>query len=333
MVLLLRITVFYLAVGALVITVFRDNPVVLIAEIAARLPASLSLFYTVGGWSLPIVGVTMLFVPREDLVRRLSHAVLAIFLTTMFFLVFTMLKTTMPNIIPFWADPLMAGIDRAIHFGHDPWALTHMLQPWINAEWAGRIYFSAWAGPAMFLPVLLILIDGNTARVNRFIWLYAFAWIVLGNLLALAFLSVGPVYYDRLLGGDAFAGLTGALAGSGVTEGPMGVVQERLWSLYTTGAQDAGSGISAFPSVHIAMISVIALYVAERWRWLAPVSGLLVLTYLFLSVYLGWHYAIDGYVSLAAVSGAWVWLRRRERAGAGAIRKGTASAGAPVAAE
>ena len=46
-----------------------------------------------------------------------------------------------------WA--VMAEIDRALHFGQDPWVLTHMLQPWIDAGWAGQIYFNAWAAPAM----------------------------------------------------------------------------------------------------------------------------------------------------------------------------------------
>ena len=329
MVLLFRITMFYLAAGAAVIAVFRDNPVVLIAEIAAKLPASLSVFYTVGGWALPGLAAILLFVPRDDLVRRLSHALLAVFLTTAFFLIFTMLKTTMPHILPFWADPLMAEVDRALHFGHDPWVLTHMFQPWIDAGWAGQIYFNAWAAPAMFLPVMLILIDGDKARVNRFIWLYAFAWIVMGNIVALAFLSAGPVYYDRLIGAEEFTGLSAALASSGIASGPMGAIQDKLWDAYVTGAQHAGSGISAFPSVHIAMISVIALYIYERWRVLAPLSAFLVLSYLFLSVYLGWHYAVDGYFSLAAVAAAWVWLRKRAAAG----DRSPARAAMPVAAE
>jgi hypothetical protein len=34
----------------------------------------------------------------------------------------------------------------------------------------------------------------------------------------------------------------------------------------------------------------------------------------FLSVYLGWHYAIDGYVSIAVVAGARQFLMRRRPA-------------------
>ena len=32
---------------------------------------------------------------------------------------------------------------------------------------------------------------------------------------------------------------------------------------------------------------------------------------LFLSVYTGYHYATDGYFSILAVLGFWVWLRRK----------------------
>ncbi|RME15323.1 MAG: hypothetical protein D6801_07645 [Alphaproteobacteria bacterium] len=331
MALLARITFFYLLAGSLVVTVFRDDPLRLLGEIAQRLPASLTLFVTIGSWALPVLGLMLAFVPRGDRLRRLSQAVVAVFLSMAFFLVFTMLKTTMPHIQPFWADGMLAATDRALHFGHDPWALAHRLEPWIDAALAGRIYFDLWAMPAMFLPVLLILTDGDAERVNRFIRLHAFAWIVLGNIVALALLSAGPVYHDRLLGGDGFAGLAHALAQSGVADSRMGAIQERLWQAYVTGAQEAGSGISAFPSVHLAMATVIALYLYDRWRFLAPMSVALVATYLFLSVYLGWHYAIDGYFSIAAVTGVWAWLRRRE-----ALRSAVSStdpAGALVAAE
>ena len=162
----------------------------------------------------------------------------------------------------------------------------------------------------MYLPVLLILFDGNPARVRRFTWLYLFAWVAVGNVLALVFLSAGPVYYDQLLGGDTFAGLTEALAASGVTDSSVGRTHAKLWDVYTSGAQDSGSGISAFPSVHIAMVTVFALYLWERHRLLAFPGAALVALFLFLSVYLGWHYAVDGYASIALVIALWALLRR-----------------------
>lgn len=312
--LLIRITLGYFLVGALVVTLFRDSPVVLLTDLVKKLPASMNLFLDMAWWVLPVSASMVLFVPRREVLERLTHAAVAVFACVALFLTFTMVKATMPFILPFWADPALARLDRALHFGTDPWVLTHALSGWIDARWVGKIYLSWWAAPAMFLPVMLILFDSDQTRVRRYIWLYAGAWLVLGNLIALAVLSAGPVFYDRLYDGETFAALTAALDSSGVASGTLGFQHERLWQAYLTGVQDAGSGISAFPSVHIGMIMVIALYLAERWRFLAPLSVGLVAVYLFLSVYSGAHYAIDGYASILLMVGAWAWLKRRDAA-------------------
>ena len=61
------------------------------------------------------------------------------------------------------------------------------------------------------------------------------------------------------------------------------------------------NGISAFPSVHVGLIAMNALFVAERSRMLGRVAWLYVVLIVASSVYLGWHYAIDGYVSILVV--------------------------------
>ncbi len=312
--LLIRITLGYFLVGALVVTVFRDSPVVLLAELVRKLPASMNLFLEIAWWVVPVSASMVLFVPRREMLERLTRAAVAVFACVALFLTFTMVKATMPYVQSFWADPILGKIDRALHFGHDPWELTHRFSAWIDPDWANTIYMNWWVAPAMFLPVLLFLFDGDEVRSSRFIRLYAVAWLVLGNAIALSLLSVGPVYYDRLLGGQEFAGLAVALEQSGIASSATGNIQVRLWDAYVSGAQQAGSGISAFPSVHIAMITVMALYLAERSRFLVPFSVGLVAVYLFLSVYLGWHYAIDGYASILLMLGAWAWLKRRDAA-------------------
>lgn len=322
--LLFRITLVYFVAGTMIVTLFRDNPIALLSDIGKKLPSSLQYFMLVGRYALPVALALLALAPRQDLIRRLSHAVIAVFVAMAFFLVFTMVKTTMPWIMPFWADPVLAEIDRALHFGHDPWAITHALPIWIDPSLASEIYIGGWMGPAMFLPVLMILTDHDAGRVRRFTWLFAFTWIVLGNVIAFVFLSAGPIYYDRLIGGAEFIGLTQAVADSG----RLSMIQTMLWETYASGAQQAGSGISAFPSVHVAMATVFAIYLYERWRWLLPLSVAIVVIFQFLSVYLGWHYAVDGYVSIALVGGIWSWLRAR--AGSGARRVDLRS---PVAAE
>ena len=83
-------------------------------------------------------------------------------------------------------------------------------------------------------------------------------------------------------------------------------------------AQTAGSGISAFPSLHVAMMTVVALYLAG-FGWIGKAVGVaLVSAVLFVSVWIGYHYAIDGYASIGAVLAAhWALRRRSEDARAG----------------
>jgi hypothetical protein len=316
--LLIRIVLVYFAAAAALVALVRDNPLASLVDVILSLPASLGLFVSIAWWVFPLIGATVFFVPRRIFVERLARAIVAVFAATAFFLTFTMVKASLPMIVPFWADPMFADIDKALHFGQDPWALSHVIAPWVNVDLAGQVYFTYWVAPAMFLPVYLFLFDADAARVRRFIWLYAFVWIVLGNLLAVVFMSAGPVFYDRLLDSTRFVGLDTALAQFREGGAQIGYLQEKLWASYVSGVQEAGSGISAFPSVHLGMITVIALYLADRWPRLAPVSVGLVAIYEFLSVFLGWHYAVDGYASIALVAGVWGLLRRRVTA-AGAL--------------
>ena len=62
-----------------------------------------------------------------------------------------------------------------------------------------------------------------------------------------------------------------------------------------------GGGISAFPSMHAAMATLWAGYLVERSRWLAPIGLGFLAVILYLSVYTGWHYAVDGIASIAVV--------------------------------
>ncbi|MCI2399563.1 phosphatase PAP2 family protein [Aliiroseovarius subalbicans] len=307
----MRLTAVYLLAGGAVVALFRDNPVVLIAEIARALPQSIGFFLHLAWWVVPAFVGMFLLAPKRDLLGRLPRAFLAVILCTAFFLVFTMLKTTMPFIWPFWADPMFAALDRVLHLGADPWVWTHGFAERISIATADRIYMAAWLVPAMYLPVLLILFDGDQTRINRFIWLYAFAWIGLGNLLALAFLSAGPVYFDRLFDPDLFTALPPALDAAGITDSAIGRTQTKLWRAFQSSAQEAGSGISAFPSVHVGMVTVFALYLFERHRLMVIPGIALVATFQFLSVYLGWHYAVDGYASILLVVALWIAMRKR----------------------
>ncbi len=105
--------------------------------------------------------------------------------------------------------------------------------------------------------------------------------------------------------------LASALESSGIAASALGRVQDNLWQFYSDGGQSVGSGISAFPSVHVGLAAVTLLYLWERSRILAPFGVLFATMIMFSSVYHGWHYAVDGYISIIAVTALWAVLRRR----------------------
>lgn len=232
---------------------------------------------------------------------------------------FSIFKSTMPHIIWFWADPMFAQIDRAVHFGKDPWILTEPLRGLLGTGIVDYLYLKFWAWPAVMGPILLVAFDSERARVARFLLLFPIIWIVLGNIFAMLFMSVGPVYYDRLLGTDEFAGLTAILSTPAEQQSLMGIVREWLWIVNFEDYEGVSSGISAFPSLHVAIACLSALYLWERSKWLAPI-GLGYLAFIQLgSVLSGLHYAVDGYFSIVVVVFFWVFLRKSARLSVGKV--------------
>lgn len=219
---------------------------------------------------------------------------------------FTMFKAAMPGVSGFWADMGLAELDRVLHFGIDPWELTHAVAPWLDAGAASAIYLQFWVAIAFLFTMLITIFDRDEGRRNRYLWLNAFAWIGLGNVVAVATLSAGPIYYDAIHGAARFAELHVALEGVGLPDTATGAIQDRLLEHHLAGLSALGTGISAFPSVHVAVATVMALYLWEaRPVPGARVAGMVFLgVILFLSVWLGWHYAVDGYFSIAAVLAA-----------------------------
>ena len=150
----------------------------------------------------------------------------------------------------------------------------------------------------------------HRARVGRAMLLYLFCWIFLGNIVATAFASVGPVFYDAAHGGDRFAGLDVVLHHSASAGSMVAATQAYLLEAYQSRSMSFGSGISAFPSIHVAIATMVALYVIERVPVLMPVGVGYVLVTFFLSIWTGYHYALDGYASILLIFVAWVALRR-----------------------
>lgn len=306
----LLISIAYFSLAALVAPVFMNNGM---NGFVAIVRSTFSLLHVGSFFLIGIViglGLLVLTVDRGELRRRLPIILYAFLASIFLHSGFTIMKNAMSFITPYFADPFLADLDRTLGFGEDSWRIAHRLGEHMPVRWALYGYLAFWSLPAFALPIVIAVTDGDRARMTRTLILYAVAWIFIGNVLALGGLSVGPVYYDRLLGGDRFADLALALQNAGVVDTNIGETQQALWDIYAGNLVAVGSGISAFPSVHVAIATVAALYMIERSRWLIlPAAAFLISTF-FLSVYTGYHYAVDGYVSIIVVFTVW-WVLRR----------------------
>lgn len=216
---------------------------------------------------------------------------------------FWTLKSQIPRVVPFYADRALADIDRWLHFG-DPWRWAHFLL----AEPAYMrlmlvVYFPAWL--VGFLGcIALAAFHPSDALRSRYLLSFAATYAGLGTVLAAAAASVGPVFYDRFLDEGRFADLILALKqGDGADYHFF--VADRLYAAYASGAEDIFAGISAMPSIHVAVATLNALFLTQINRWLGRAAWAFAALTFFGSVYFGWHYAVDGYVSAVVVLLFW----------------------------
>jgi hypothetical protein len=235
----------------------------------------------------------------ERRIARLVSGTVLLFAFTFFQGIFTSVKNGLPaawhGAFPF--DRTQADIDAALHFGVDPWRLLHGFARsdalLAAVEWNyGMLWFIVAFGAVIFV--------ATSPRADawrlRYLACFMLVWIVVGNIFAGLFLSAGPAFHGYVTGDTArFAEQVNGLraAGNASTH-----YQDYLWQLYSSGTTGFASGISAFPSIHVAVAAMNACF---AWTWsrrLGVLAWLYTAFVLFSSVLLAWHYAIDGYAGI-----------------------------------
>lgn len=215
--------------------------------------------------------------PIEQLRKGLPAAilgfapiVLGVLIIGIFLVSLGYLKSMLTALVPFWADEPLAAMDHAA--GIDPEGIARALQPWIFEI---GIFYGCWH--LMHLGSILWVLHWNLGEKSRFIVGFMLTWAI-GMLLAFAFSSAGPIFTGRF---------DPALAPESVRE-----MTAYLWANYESGGAVIGGGISAFPSLHVAIAAWFALVLRERGlAWIGvPYVGAIFAG----SVILGWHYTADG---------------------------------------
>ncbi len=212
----------------------------------------------------------------------------------------------------FTADTPLADFDRWLHLGVDPAIFLHRILDY-GSVWR---FFAFFYGPGWLLWVngvifWMAIAAPSPGLRKRFFFAYIFAWVVLGNAIAWLAISAGPAFFAEVTGNaDRFASVLATVSAYTLPDGTgIRSIQMYLWDLYISRSSDFGMGISAFPSLHVAMVMLCALAALEINRGLAVIGVFIVIIIQTGSVLFGWHYAIDGYFSIAVMTVFWLILR------------------------
>lgn len=241
---------------------------------------------------------------KDTLAARAALAMTTALLMIALLAIFAVWKASIPVLSPWHWDATLLAVERVLHGGVLPQDITRQ-----------------WFGPAataaldnlyyLWFRLLALFIVWQAFRAPSFsrtrtLLTVVLAYTLLGNVTALLLSSGGPVYYDRLVGLPnpyaEHAAYLASIPGLHAT-----VIQQAIWDWLQTSTYVPFGSISAMPSMHVAVATVIALACWERHRWLGVAGWVYVLLILLGSVQLNWHYAIDGYVSIIGTLAIW-WL-------------------------
>jgi hypothetical protein len=317
---------------------------VLLQTLAARLgteaPLSLSLYSKVFGAGFPLfaiafalgrTGYVMAVVRPERLGRylvadlrfnvltaeRVLNALIIFLALPVFTSMFTSVKAMIPLLQPFAWDTTFAGWDAFLHGGRQAWEWLHPIlgTPLVTA--AVNVVYVGWFFVLYGVWMWQAFSTRDRVLRMRFFLSFILMWILLGTGLATLLSSAGPCYFGRVTGlEDSFAPLMSYLREAS-TQAPVWAIQtqENLWRDYLSPGLELGSGISAMPSMHVATTVLFALLGWQVSRRLGIAFTAFAVAIMIGSVHLGWHYALDGYVSAIGTVLIWKlagWLVARD---------------------
>ncbi len=236
-------------------------------------------------------------------------AFLAMSADNFFFVSKSLINTVNPYVQAGW-DPVFASIDRAMHFGIYP---HEAIIGAANMIGAGRVLdaaYALWLLVMFFVTGYTMFVETDLYRRLRFLWTYLLSWILLGTIGATVFSSVGPLFYHDFYPDlpDVYAAIpqnmdamsnTGFLFAAKTRQLLLGWAHnDRIFD---------PNALSAMPSMHLAVSWIMVLYARAVGRTAFMLAlPFFVMMYLG-SIYLGFHYAIDAYVSVAVTSLIW-WI-------------------------
>jgi membrane-associated phospholipid phosphatase len=233
-------------------------------------------------------------------------------LAPLFTSAFASFKQTIPLIHPFSWDPALMRLDYLLHFGHHPWRLLEWMLDYPIIIRIIDVMYMLWFA---FLTVSCLWMAWTQRRKLRLCFFISalLVWAVLGSGLGTLFSSAGPCYYSEVVatGENPFTPLMLKISNIHQTT-PLFAIKNQigLWTAQMESKWLPFGGISAMPSIHLAMATLFVFLAFSVRKWLGIAFIVYVLVMQIGSVILGWHYAIDGYMGIAFASLIWCAIKK-----------------------
>jgi hypothetical protein len=231
---------------------------------------------------------------------------------------FSTMKSAIPLFNPFGWDAYFIQIDHGLH-GTDPWRLMHPLFGYPIVTAFLSLAYHLWLLLLYALAVFFAFRQGDAELRQRFFITYVLAWAVIGVALAVAFSSVGPCFVEPLTGSPYFAEQMAYLNEANQHYPVMVLdVQDGLLQGYLNSDRGLGRGITAMPSMHLAIATLFFLSVRRFSKAMALGAAIFVVIIQLGSIHLAYHYAVDGYVSIFVTALLWkaagLWTKSKRYA-------------------
>lgn len=221
---------------------------------------------------------------------------------------FSKMKAAIPLFNDYTWDTTFIAWDRAIFFGYDAWEVMQPVLgfPIVTATLA--VFYHLWM--LLLYPGCLFFAFAKIDPMLRrqFFMTYVLSWTVIGGAMATWMASVGPCFVGPMLGNDTFDAQMAYLNAANEQVPVMTLkVQAMLLDWFHQSANGLGSGITAMPSMHIAICFLFWLAMRQVDRRLGHAFAAFLVIIWIGSVHLAYHYAVDGLVSAVAVAAIW-WI-------------------------
>lgn len=231
--------------------------------------------------------------------RDLGYSLASFMLFGIFCLSFGPMKSLIPTFNPYTLDPLFQRIDMLLHGGSAPslWFISLLNSDYVAM--LNTVYLISWTTVIACYCLWQITSAPSLAR-SQFLSCFFLLWIIGGVVLATAFSSVGPIYYS-LFYDDMYSAMNADFVTrlyQSTHNNAMAIDARNLLLDYLNDdSLTNDNGISAMPSLHTGMSILMAVHsycYHRHLSWLMIPYAILIFLGSFI---LGWHYAIDTYVS------------------------------------